>query len=238
MSEILVELVDDQPLLLAVCEQLVPSMNGTAMRRLSFLFDELADGNGEQIDETDAVWLTDALSQSVPNRDRWANELTRLSDTGVELVTRTDARYPVNLKLVHDSPPVLFVQGHLQAEDRRVAAVVGTRTASQAGLDLARNIAEGLVAHGYTVVSGLAKGIDTAAHAATLNAGGRTVAVFGTPINKIYPAENRALAQRITRHGACVSQFLPGVDTERWGFPARNLTTSGLALGTVVGVGF
>ena len=235
MPVTLSDLVDDPPLLLAVCERLVPFMNGSAMRRLTFLLDELAfASDGDQLDEADRLWLKDALSEGEPNRDWWADELTRLGDAGVELITRTDACYPVNLKLVHDGPPLLFVQGHLDAKDQRAVAVVGTREASEAGLDLAQNVAEGLVASGYTVVSGLAKGIDTAAHAASLNAGGRTIAVFGTPIDKIYPAANRALARRITDRGACVSQFLPRVRTGRWSFPARNLTGSGLALATVV----
>ena len=235
MPVTLSDLVKDPPLLLAVCEHLVPFMNGSAMRRLTFLLDELGSGSdGDQLDEADRRWLEDSLCHGESNRDWWEDELSRLRDAGVELITSTDSRYPINLKLVHDGPPLLFVQGRLEAEDHRAVAVVGTREASKAGLDLAQNVAEGLVARGYTVVSGLAKGIDTAAHAASLNAGGRTIAVFGTPIDKIYPAANRALARRITDRGACVSQFLPRVRTGRWSFPARNLTGSGLALATVV----
>ena len=234
MSASLSNIVNDPPLLLAVCEQLVPSMNGKAMRRLTCVLDELAAG--DQLDDIDRRWLTDALPHAVSNRDRWVNELTRLRDTGVELVACTDPGYPTNLKLVHDRPPVLFVHGQINSEDQRAVAVVGTRQASQEGIKTAACIAEGLILNHYTVVSGLAHGIDTAAHTATVRHGdpARTVAVFGTPINEVYPAANRGLARRIAEHGACVSQFLPGVSTGRWAFPARNRTTSGLALGVVV----
>ena len=159
MPVTLSDLVKDPPLLLAACEHLVPFMNGSAMRRLTFLLDQLAfDSDGDQLDEADRRWLEDALCHGEPNRDWWEGELSRLRDAGVELITSTDGRYPINLKLVHDGPPLLFVQGRLEAEDHRAVAVVGTREASRAGLDLAQNVTEGLVARGYTVVSGLAKG--------------------------------------------------------------------------------
>ena len=229
------DLLCDRALLVAVCEELVPFMNGSAMGRLTFLLDELArDPGGERLVDTDRHWLENGLSAAASRRDRWEAELNRLSAVGVEAIASTDHRYPTNLTLVHDGPPVLFVRGTLREQDRRAVAVVGTREASSEGLNLAQRIARGLVAQGYTVVSGLAKGIDAAAHAATLNAGGRTVAVFGTPIETIYPAAHRPLANRIVATGACVSQFLPGVRTGRWSFPARNLTGSGLSLATVV----
>jgi DNA processing protein len=136
--------------------------------------------------------------------------------------------------MVYDHPPVLFVRGTLQASDARSVAVVGTRQPSRAGLELATSLARQLAATGITIVSGLAKGIDTAAHAAALNAGGRTVAVFGTTIDQVYPASNKSLARSVSRSGACVSQFLPGHATGPWSFPVRNVTASGLSLGTIV----
>ena len=225
----------DRALLVALCEELVPFMSGSAMGRLTFLLGELAsDPSGEHLDDTDRHWLEDGMRAAALRRDWWEAELTRLREAGVDAIASFEQRYPTNLTLVHDGPPVLFVRGTLGEQDRRAVAVVGTREASSEGLNLAQEIAMGLVAQGYTVVSGLAKGIDAAAHAATLNAGGRTIAVFGTPIETIYPAANRPLASRISATGACVSQFLPGVRVGRWSFPARNLTGSGLSLATVV----
>lgn len=229
------DLLDDRALLVAVCENLVPSMNGSSMQRLACVLDELAlSPDGRQLDEFDLEWLESGLSSAESKRGWWEGELARLRDLGVELIASADPSYPVNLTLVHDRPPLLFVNGKITEQDRRAVAVVGTREASQGGVNLAQRICRGLVAQEYTVVSGLAKGIDTAAHAATLNAGGRTIAVFGTPIEKIYPAANRAMAHRIAGAGACVSQFLPHTNTGPWAFPARNITGSGLSLATVV----
>lgn len=236
MDEIdLSTVLGDSALLAALCEELVPFMNGPTMGRLTFLLDELVlDPSGGHLDEPDRQWLENGLRGAAQRRDGWARELERLTEEGVSVVASTGAGYPVNLTLVHDGPPLLFVQGDLREQDRRAVAVVGTRDASKAGLDLAQTIACDLVAREFAVVSGLAKGIDTAAHAAALNVGGRTIAVYGTPIDKVYPAANRSLARRIADTGACVSQFLPGVRTGRWSFPARNLTGSGLSLATVV----
>lgn len=235
MSVSLSDLLDDRALLVATCEALVPSMNGATMRRLTFLLDELClDPSGERLESSDCQWLEGGLHEGVKRQAFWVDEMRRLSDIGVEVLACIDTNYPINLALVHDGPPLLFVRGELVEGDRRAVAVVGTREASRAGIDCAQDIAAGLVAEGYTVVSGLAKGIDTAVHAATMNAGGRTIAVFGTPIETIYPSSNRSLARRIADTGAYVSQFLPGTRTGRWSFPARNLTGSGLSLATVV----
>jgi DNA processing protein len=113
-------------------------------------------------------------------------------------------------------------------------AVVGTRNPSRAGIDAAHRIATELAQRGVTVVSGLAEGIDTAAHSGALSAGGRTIAVFGTGIEVTFPAKNRSMATAISRSGACVSQFWPSLRGGRWTFPVRNVVTSGLSLGTVV----
>lgn len=235
MAQVLADVLDDRALLVAVCEDLVPFMNGEKMCRLSLVLDELAlDPGGSLLDDEDRSWFSAAVERSRDRRGHWELELKRLDQDGVRVMARIDPEYPVNLTLVHDAPPLLFVDGDLNEQDRRAVAVVGTRTASPEGQDLASAISTGLVSHGYTVVAGLAKGIDTAAHASALNAGGRTIAVFGTPIRTVYPAAHKPLARRIAQTGACVSQFLPGVRTGRWSFPARNLTGSGLSLATVV----
>jgi DNA processing protein len=145
-----------------------------------------------------------------------------------------DENYPSNLRRVYNRPPFLFVRGTLNPGDERSVAVVGTRKASPEGREQARQLATELARRGVTVVSGLAAGIDTEAHTATLAAGGRTLAVMGTGIDRVYPAENRALAERIPAQGAVVSQFWPGSPPRKENFPLRNVVSSGIAMGTVV----
>ncbi len=153
---------------------------------------------------------------------------------GMRLVTVLHSDYPDNLRAVHDRPPLIFVAGQLQRADARSVAVIGARRASPAGLDLAHEIATHLVSQRYTVVSGLAAGVDAAAHRATLAASGRTVAVIGTGLAHSYPPENAALQRLLTDRGAVVSQFWPAAPPSRRSFPLRNATMSGLALATVV----
>ena len=228
-------LSSDRALLVATCEALTRHMNGPAMRRVRFLLEELVlDPDGLSLYEDDREWLDAGIGRAAARRDHWEAELERLHDVGVSVIACTDDSYPLNLRLVHDGPPLLFVRGTLVDDDRRAVAIVGTRSASRDGLDLAEHLALGVVRRNFTVIAGLAEGIDTAAHAAAVNAGGRTIAVFGTDIERTYPAANRGLAKAISRHGACISQFLPGTASGAWAFPARNLTTSGLSMATVV----
>lgn len=223
---------------LAVIEAVTPWVNGPDARKLASVLDALAyDPEGSLLDERDRKWLADTLSIVDLTRrvDHWAAELDRLAETGVRVVLSSSPEYPSNLQLIHDRPPVLFYRGDLTESDRRSVAIVGTRNASPAGMSVANRIARELAEAGIVVVSGLANGIDTAAHTAAVNARRRTIAVFGTPIDRIYPAKNRGLASAIVdRGGALISQFLPGRETGPWAFPVRNITMSGLALGTVV----
>lgn len=162
-------------------------------------------------------------------------EVAELEAQGVRLVTILDEEYPANLREIYNRPPFLFVRGELHPTDERSVAVVGTRTASQDGLAQARRLATELARNGVTVLSGLARGIDSAAHAGALDAGGRTVAVLGHGIlHDLYPSENRELAQHIGQHGALVSQFWPTAPPTRVTFPMRNVVMSGLGIGTVV----
>ncbi|HUZ19333.1 MAG TPA: DNA-processing protein DprA [Acidimicrobiales bacterium] len=161
-------------------------------------------------------------------------EVEAAGTVGATLVTVLDPGYPANLRLVPNLPPFLFVRGELRDEDVRSVAVVGTREASEAGLRRAQRMSQMLAERGVTVISGLAKGIDAAAHRAALDAGGRTIAVFGTGITKCYPSENRGLAEEITGRGALVSQFWPTRSPGKDTFPRRNVVTSGLSQGTVV----
>ena len=161
-------------------------------------------------------------------------QLERAEQVGAKLITVLDEEYPANLELVFNLPPFLFVRGTLSAADARSVAVVGTRQASREGLARAHTMATMLTKQGVTVVSGLARGIDTAAHTATLEQGGRTIAVIGTGITRTYPRENANLAERIAESGAVVSQFWPDAPPARYSFPMRNVTMSGISQGTVV----
>ncbi len=161
-------------------------------------------------------------------------ELAAADKVGAQLVTVLDETYPANLRLIPNLPPFLFIRGAVCDDDVRSVAVVGTRDASEAGIRRGRHIAKLLAERGVTVISGLARGIDSAAHRAALDSGGRTIAVFGTGITKCYPSENRDLAEEIIRSGALVSQFWPTRSPGRDTFPRRNVVTSGLSQGTVV----
>jgi DNA processing protein len=178
--------------------------------------------------------LARALEQLDHGEAFVAQQLALAEQVGARLVTVLDSDYPVNLRHVADRPPFLFYRGTLEPADARAVAVVGTRRPSPVGLARAARIAAGLVDEEVTVVSGLARGIDTAAHQAALAAGGRTIAVLGTGITRCYPAENAGLAEAVAASGALVSQFWPSASPARHTFPLRNAVTSGISQGTVV----
>jgi DNA processing protein len=136
--------------------------------------------------------------------------------------------------MVYDRPSALFIRGALSEADERSVAVVGTRSATSDGVGRARSLGASLVKAGYTIVSGLAAGIDTAAHTAALDARGRTVAVIGTGVNQVFPKANAGLQGRLSREFAVVSQFWPDQGARRWTFPRRNAVMSGLARATIV----
>jgi DNA processing protein len=187
----------------------------------------------EQLEHTAAERLFTVDEKSV-TLDQLEDHVHAWEEDGIQLVTVLDTGYPVNLRMVHDRPPALFVRGCLDARDERSVAVVGTRRASDRGLEQARAIARELVEAGYVVVSGLAAGIDTAGQAAALDAGGRTVAVIGTGLREVFPRANAALQDRLGREHAVVSQFWPGQGARKWTFPQRNAVMSGFARATVV----
>ncbi|MHB8246104.1 MAG: DNA-processing protein DprA [Acidimicrobiales bacterium] len=185
-----------------------------------------------------AVQSREILRRGIKEPDsllgRVDEELGAAEAVGAHLVTVLDQSYPANLRLIPNLPPFLFVRGDITEADVRSVAVVGTRQPSEAGLRRARRMAHLLAQQDVTVVSGLARGIDTAAHRTSLEQGGRTIAVLGTGITKCYPSENRELAEEITTQGALVSQFWPTRSAGRDTFPRRNVVTSGLSQGTVV----
>ena len=166
--------------------------------------------------------------------DKAASDLERWERAGIQMVSVLDPEYPSNLRMIHQHPPVLFMRGTADERDATSVAVVGTRHPTERGIDQARQLATGLAASGVPVISGLAAGIDSAAHTAALAAGGRTVAVIGTGIDRAYPPQNAGLQEEIAAKGLLVSQFLPGSSPTRASFPMRNAVMSGYALATVV----
>jgi DNA processing protein len=148
-------------------------------------------------------------------------------------LTSHDPSYPALLRAV-STPPPLWLRGAFVPDDGLAIAIVGSRRATVYGLGVAGRLAADLASRGVTIVSGLARGIDTAAHRGALDGGGRTIAVLGSGIDVVYPPENRRLASEIERHGALVSQFRPGTPPLSRHFPARNRTLAALSLGVVV----
>ena len=152
----------------------------------------------------------------------------------IRITTLLDEDYPANLKTLFVSPPVLYIAGEITDEDTLALGIVGTRKATPYGRILTEDLTATLAARGLAIVSGMARGIDTFAHHAALNAGGRTIAVLGSGLDNCYPPENRRLFEKIPENGAVVSQFAFGTDPEKRNFPVRNRIISGLSLGLLV----
>lgn len=157
-----------------------------------------------------------------------------IQNSHIQVLIWDDPQYPALLREIDQAPPVLYVRGELLPEDEIAAAVVGTRRISAYGRQVAEDMTGSLVRNGVTIISGLARGTDAAAHKAALRAGGRTLAVLGSGVDKIYPPEHRGLADEIMQSGAVISDYPPGTPPESSNFPPRNRIISGLALATIV----
>ncbi len=173
--------------------------------------------------------IRDALGKADPGA-----ELDRAASAGATVVLRGDADYPVALTYLFDAPPVLYVKGSLVPEDAQAIGIVGMRKCSLYGQDQAERLAGGMARAGFTVVSGLARGIDSAAHRGALAAGGRTVAVLGNGLATVYPPENVRLAGAVVERGALVSEFPMAVGPAAENFPRRNRILAALSLGVIV----
>jgi DNA processing protein len=163
-----------------------------------------------------------------------ASIMATLEHDGVRIATPVDVTYPALLQEIGAPPPVLYYRGELLETDRMSVAIVGTRRVTAYGRDMAARIAGDLARAGVTIVSGLARGVDGVAHQAALDAGGRTIAVLGSGVKRVYPPEHRNLARRIAEQGAVVSDYLPDTPPDGVNFPPRNRIISGLSLGVVV----
>lgn len=182
-------------------------------------------GIGEDTAEAIAGWETSV--------DLGA-ELRRIREYGCTVVTQADECYPDPLRQIYDPPIVLYMKGRIEPRDKNAVALVGARRTSHYGLESARKLAYQLAYVGVTVVSGGARGIDTASHQGALTAKGRTIAVLGTGINLVFPPENAELFERIAGNGALVTQFPFNRPADKQSFPIRNRIVAGMTLGTVV----
>jgi DNA processing protein len=191
----------------------------------------------------DPAEVLDALLASRPHdpgltleavRSRAADAIARAGRSGIEMVSWNDAAYPPAIAAIVDPPPVLWLRGCLSALERPCVALVGSRAGSPYALAVAGRLAADLTARGLVVVSGLARGVDSAAHRGALGAGGTTIAVLGSGADVAYPREHRALADEIARTGAVVSELAPGTPPLSIFFPMRNRIISGLSRAVVV----
>jgi DNA processing protein len=170
-----------------------------------------------------------------PEPSNWQRTIKLIEIYEIKFVSILDEAYPSLLRNIYDPPPFLFYRGNLQKDDlRRTLAIVGTRKASPYGKQMANEIGEKLAQAGFTIVSGLAYGIDAIAHMSALNHKGKTIAVMGTGVDQIYPPENREIAEDIIKTGAILSEYIPGSKAEKWNFPTRNRIISGLSLGSLI----
>ena len=187
------------------------------------------------------AWQQAGLSQKIVesfHRVRQGVSLDQISDRihslGAEVLTWDDAGYPPRLKEIDQPPPVLYVRGALQPEDEWAVAIVGTRRVTAYGRQVAEEVATALVQSGVTIVSGLARGVDSIAHQSAINAGGRTLAVLGNGVDQVYPPENKRLAGQVMEHGALISDYPLGTQPDGINFPPRNRIISGLSIAVII----
>ena len=217
---------------------MVPNLGPVRLRKLLEVFEtpervllaraselKTVDGVGKEVAEGIATWESHV---------DLAAELRRIEEFGASVVTRDSPEYPRELREIHNPPIVLYVWGTLTARDHRAISVVGSRKTSHYGLECAKKLSYQIAYAGLTVVSGLARGIDTSAHQGALAAQGRTVAVIGSGLMDLYPVENQGLAEKIAASGAVVSEYPMTFPPARENFPYRNRIVAGWCQGLLV----
>ncbi len=216
---------------------LVKGIGAVRLQALKDHFGDLAIAWQAPLDALQAAGLSSKLAERVA-QIRKSVDLeayqAKLAAQGISVLTWEDELYPLRLKEIDQPPPVLYVRGSLTTEDAWAVAVVGTRRVSAYGRQVTEEMAAFLAVNGVTVVSGLARGVDAISHQSALKAGGRTIAVLGSGVDRIYPPEHAQLAGKIIASGAVVSDYAPGTPPEASNFPPRNRIISGLTLATVV----
>ncbi|HEY9765612.1 MAG TPA: DNA-processing protein DprA [Chroococcales cyanobacterium] len=219
--------------------QRIAGLGGTRMRNLCGRFGSLGEAWQAPLSSLRAV---EGIGPELAGRIEKARReidpqrlLTELAKAGCEAIPYPDSRYPASLKEIHDPPPVLYFKGQIEVLAlARAVAIVGTRSASPYGLRVARELAKRLALEGITVISGMALGIDAAAHLGALEVGGKTLAVLGCGPDVVFPRSNRGLYERITKGNFVMSEYPPGTPPAARHFPARNRIVSALAPAVVV----
>ncbi|MEL6898233.1 MAG: DNA-processing protein DprA, partial [Planctomycetota bacterium] len=217
---------------------LVPGVGPRLLTGLLDVFDtaeEVLKASDKQLRSVDGVGAKLAEGIAVARSLQTARQVQSWCQRNdVRILLRHAADYPDRLHDLHDTPPLLFVRGELEQQDQIGVAIVGTRHATQYGLRQARLYAGALARCGVTIISGMARGIDAAAHEAAMDAGGRTIAVMGCGLATIYPPEHEGLSSAIAAHGALISEYSPMVKPRAPLFPQRNRIVSGLSMAVLV----
>ena len=207
------------------------------LAKLSAHFSSLADAWRAPAAELVRAGLTQENAQMVADGRRSIDVEAfweKFTASGIALVARHDAEYPKLLRTIIDAPYALYIRGTLPKDDEKLIAIVGTRKPTAYGKEAARYLARELVRAGFSVVSGMAIGLDAVALGAALEENGQAYGVLGCGVDVPYPAQNQPLARRVVEHGALISEFAPGVEGELFHFPMRNRIIAGMSLGTLV----
>jgi len=217
---------------------MVPEIGNVTFKKLLSVYgapEEVFSAPLKALSRTEGVG--EKKAHHIKNFSRWKDVETQLKlliQHNARLVTYHSQEYPEMLRQIEDAPVSLYVRGTIKDEDRFAIALVGSRKATPYGKAMAERLSSALAESGFTIVSGMARGIDTIAHTGSLTSGGRTIAVLGSGLDKFYPPENRGLMERITSSGYVVSEFSFGTIPNRENFPRRNRVISGLSFGVVV----
>lgn len=216
---------------------LIKGIGAVRMQNLVAYFGDLESAWGADANELSAAGLGAKLVEKVISARKdisldqvWA----KIEAQGIKIVTWADEEYPNRLREIDQPPPILYIRGEYLQDDLFAVAIVGTRKVTAYGRQVTEDIASFLASNGLTVISGLARGVDAIAHQTALRAGGRTIAILGTGVDKIYPPEHRGLADEIMKRGAVMSDYAVGTPPDASNFPPRNRIISGLSLAVVV----
>lgn len=216
---------------------LVKGIGAVRMRYLLAHFDSLADAWNASSEQLREAHLSPKIAETVV-KIRTSIDLERLwfqiIAQGITVLTWEDDLYPPRLKEIEQPPPVLFIRGGITFDDHFSVAIVGTRRITSYGRQITEELSSFLASQGVTVVSGLARGVDAVAHSAALKAGGRTIGVLGSGVDRIYPPEHLQMAEKMMKQGAVISDYGLGTEPESANFPPRNRIISGLSMATVV----
>ncbi|MEW6715228.1 MAG: DNA-processing protein DprA [Nitrospirota bacterium] len=217
---------------------LLPDIGPVLARRLVSAFGEPENIFNTPLGELRKVdSIGEERARSIADFKDWDvvnKELDKTNEKKVTIVVFTDMTYPESLRHIHDAPILLYVKGGIEENDKYAVAMVGSRSATEYGIRVSEKISYGLASSGLTVVSGMARGIDSASHRGALKAKGRTIAVLGSGIDVIYPPENRGLMEKIATSGAVISEFPMGTKPDKNNFPRRNRIISAMSVGVIV----